>query len=431
MTFAITRRAALALAGATAAAGVARAQTVNRTARIVIGFPPGGSSDVVARLYAEKLRGRFAPQVIVDGRPGAAGRIAVEAVKAGDADGTVILQTPASMLTVQPHVFPREVRYDALTDFIPVSTVCSFPFGFGVPMNHPARTLDEWIAWSRAQPNETPWASPAAGSVPHFTGIMLGRKLNLRLTHVPYRGGAPAVADVIGGRLPLFIGVLSEMLPHEGTGLRILAVTSATRFAKIPNVPTLAELGHPERTAEEWFGALVPAGDTRADRGRAACGDRRGIARGRPGGGAGAAGIHQRDLGHAAGLRRPDPARARHVARRGARERLHAGMSAPPREIRLNAFDMACVGHIQQGMWTHPRDRATDYLSLSHWTSLARTLERGLFDGLFLADVLGVYDVHGGSQDAAVRARRADPAARPDAAGAGHGGGRRSTWASA
>jgi tripartite-type tricarboxylate transporter receptor subunit TctC len=259
MTFAIVRRATLGLIAAGAAASTTRAQTVSRTARLVIGFPPGGSSDIVARLYAEKLRGRFAPQVIVDGRPGAAGRIAVEAVKAAEADGTTILQTPASMLTVQPHVFPREVRYDALTDFIPVSTVCSFPFGFGVPMNHPARSLDAWVAWSRAQPNETPWASPAAGSVPHFTGIMLGRKLNLRLTHVPYRGGAPAVQDVIAGRLPLFIGVLSEMLPHEGTGLRILAVTSATRFAKIPNVPTLAELGHPERTAEEWFGALLPA----------------------------------------------------------------------------------------------------------------------------------------------------------------------------
>jgi tripartite-type tricarboxylate transporter receptor subunit TctC len=258
MTFAIGRRAALVLAGA-AAAGGAAAQTVSRTARLVIGFPPGGSSDVVARLYAEKLRGRFAPQVIVDGRPGAAGRIAVEAVKAAEADGTTILQTPASMLTVQPHVFPREVRYDALTDLVPVSTVCSFPFGFAVPMNHPARTLDEWFAWARAQPNETPWASPAAGSVPHFTGIMLGRKLNLRLTHVPYRGGAPAVQDVIAGRLPLFIGVLSEMLPHQGSGLRILAVTSATRFAKISDVPTLAELGHPERTAEEWFGALLPA----------------------------------------------------------------------------------------------------------------------------------------------------------------------------
>lgn len=259
MSFAITRRAALALAGTAAAAGTAHAQTVNRTARMIIGFPPGGSSDVVARLYAEKLRGRYAPQVIVDGRPGAAGRIAVEAVKTADADGTTFLQTPASMMTVQPHVFPREVRYDALTDFVPVSTVCSFPFGLGVPMNHPARTMDEWFAWARAQPNEVPWASPAAGSVPHFTGIMLARKLNLRLTHVPYRGGAPAVQDLIAGRLPLFVGVLSEMLPHEGTGVRILAVTSATRFAKLPNVPTLAELGHRERTAEEWFGAFVPA----------------------------------------------------------------------------------------------------------------------------------------------------------------------------
>lgn len=259
MTYAIRRRAMLGLLAAGAATGAARAQTVNRTARLVIGFPPGGSSDVVARIYAEKLRGHYAPQVIVDPRPGAAGRIAVEAVKAADADGTVILQTPASMLTVQPHVFPREVRYDALTDFVPVSRVCSFPFALSVPMSHPARTFPEWVAWARAQPAEVPWASPAAGSVPHFTGIMLARKLGLSLTHVPYRGGAPAVQDVIGGRLPLFIGVLSEVLPQNGSGLRIIAVTSATRFAKIPDVPTLAELGYPERTAEEWFGALVPA----------------------------------------------------------------------------------------------------------------------------------------------------------------------------
>jgi tripartite-type tricarboxylate transporter receptor subunit TctC len=261
MTTAIGRRAALMLgAGALALPGLARAQTVRRNARMVIGFPPGGSSDVVARIYAEKLRGPYAPAVVVDGRPGAAGRIAVEHVRDAEKDGTVFLQTPASMLTVQPHVFPREVRYDALTDLIPVSTVCTFPFALSVPMNHPAKTLAEWAAWSRAQPNETPWASPASGSVPHFVGIMLGRRLGLRLEHVPYRGGAPAVQDVIGGRLPLFIGVLSEVLPHHGTGLRIIAVTSPARFSKLPEVPTLAELGYPEQTAEEWFGMLLPAG---------------------------------------------------------------------------------------------------------------------------------------------------------------------------
>jgi tripartite-type tricarboxylate transporter receptor subunit TctC len=259
MTIAFGRRTALGAAAALALPGIARAQTVSRNARLVIGFPPGGSSDVVARLYAERLRGSYAPNVIVDGRPGAAGRIAVEMVRDAEKDGTVFLQTPASMLTVQPHVFPREVRYDALTDLIPVSTVCTFPFALSVPMAHPARNLAEWAAWSKAQ-GETPWASPAAGSVPHFVGIMLGRRLGLNLTHVPYRGGAPAVQDVIGGRLPLFVGVLSEVLPHHNQGLRIIAVTSPARFDKLPDVPTLAELGYPEETAEEWFGVLLPAG---------------------------------------------------------------------------------------------------------------------------------------------------------------------------
>jgi tripartite-type tricarboxylate transporter receptor subunit TctC len=125
-------------------------------------------------------------------------------------------------------------------------------------MAHPARNLAEWAAWSKAQ-GETPWASPAAGSVPHFVGIMLGRRLGLNLTHVPYRGGAPAVQDVIGGRLPLFVGVLSEVLPHHNQGLRIIAVTSPARFSKLPDVPTLAELGY-DTISDSPFGLAGPAG---------------------------------------------------------------------------------------------------------------------------------------------------------------------------
>lgn len=259
MTFAIGRRAALGLLAAGAAAGGARAQTVSRPARIIVGFPPGGSSDVVARLYAERLRGIYAPQVLVDGRVGAAGRIAVEFVKGADPDGLTFLQTPASMLTLQPHVFPREVRYDALTDLIPVSTVCTYPFAFAVPKDHPARTLPDWIAWARAQGRELPWASPAAGSAPHFMGIVLGRKAGIPLTHVPFRGAAPAVQDLIAGRLTCFIGVLGDVSTHHGQGLRLLAVSSAARNPRFPDVPTFRELGHPELDKEEWFGALLPA----------------------------------------------------------------------------------------------------------------------------------------------------------------------------
>jgi tripartite-type tricarboxylate transporter receptor subunit TctC len=251
-----------ALLGATLAglAAPALGQTLNRNARVVIGFPAGGSSDIVARLYAERLRGIYAPNLIVDGRVGAAGRIAVEAVRDAEKDGTTYLQTPASMLTLQPHVFPREVRYDALTDLIPVSTVCTFPFTFAVPASHPAQTFAELIAWLRAQPGEVPFASPAAGSSPHFLGIMLAKKIGVRMTHVPYRGAVPAVQDLVGGRLPLFVGVLGDVSPQHGSGARMLAITAPTRNPRYPNVPTMLELGHPDLAKDEWFGALLPAG---------------------------------------------------------------------------------------------------------------------------------------------------------------------------
>lgn len=259
MTHAIGRRATLGLLAAGAAVGKAGAQTVQRPARIIVGFPPGGSSDVVARLYADRLRGAYAPQVLVDGRVGAAGRIAVEFVKAADPDGLTFLQTPASMLTLQPHVFPREVRYDALTDLIPVSTVCTYPFAFAVPKDHPAQSLPAWIEWAKAQGRDLPWASPAAGSAPHFMGIVLGKKAGISLTHVPFRGAAPAVQDLIAGRLACFIGVLGDVSTHHGQGLRLLAVSSASRNPRFPDVPTFRELGHPDLDKEEWFGALLPA----------------------------------------------------------------------------------------------------------------------------------------------------------------------------
>jgi tripartite-type tricarboxylate transporter receptor subunit TctC len=258
----ITRRTTLAL-GAAALAGIGRpagAQTISRPARAIIGFPPGGSSDVVCRLYAEKLRGLYAPSVIVEGRVGAAGRIAVEAVRDAEKDGSVYLQTPASMLTLQPHVFPREVRYDATTDLTAVSTVCSFPFAVAVPASHPARTFADFVSWLRAQQGEVPFASPAAGSAPHFLGVMMAKKFGVQMTHVPYRGAVPAVQDLIGGRLPCFVGVLGDVSPQHGQGARMLAITADARNPRYADVPTMKELGHADLSKDEWFGVMLPAG---------------------------------------------------------------------------------------------------------------------------------------------------------------------------
>jgi tripartite-type tricarboxylate transporter receptor subunit TctC len=258
----ITRRTAFGLGAGALAAGLARpaaALVIQRPARTIVGFPAGGSSDVVARLYAERLRGVYAPQVLVENRTGAAGRIAVEAVKAAAPDGETWLQTPASMFTLQPHVFPRQVRYDALTDFVPVTTVATFPFALAVPANHPARDFQGFVTWAKAQ-QDIPYASPAAGAAPHFMGVILARAIGARMTHVSYRGAAPAVQDLIGGRIQAFMGVLGDITPHLGQGLRILAVSSERRNPRYPDFPTFAELGLGELTKEEWFGVALPAG---------------------------------------------------------------------------------------------------------------------------------------------------------------------------
>lgn len=255
----IDRRALIGATIAASAPGPVLAE-LSRPGRVVVGFPPGGSSDIVARLYAERLRGLYAPNMIVDGRVGAAGRIAVEHVRDADKDGTTYLQTPASMLTLQPHVYPTQVRYDALTDLIPVSTVCSFPFALIVPAAHPARTLAEFVTWARAQQGDIPFASPAAGAVPHFLGLVFGQKIGVRFIHVPYRGAVPAIQDVLGNRLQMFIGVLGDVSPHHGAGVRMLAVSSPQRVPRYADVPTFTEAGYPEINQGEWFGAALPAG---------------------------------------------------------------------------------------------------------------------------------------------------------------------------
>ncbi|WP_270935756.1 Bug family tripartite tricarboxylate transporter substrate binding protein [Falsiroseomonas oryzae] len=255
----IGRRTALACGAALVAASGAGAQTVPRSVRMFVGFAAGGPTDLVARLYADRLRPAYTTGAIVENRAGASGRLAVDAVKAADPDGATLLMTPASVMTLQPHIFPREVRFDALTDFVPVCTLCDFGFGVAVPASHPARSFAEFVAWLRAQPAEVPYGSPGAGSGPHFVGDMIGRAVGARLNHVPYRGAAPAVQDALGARIPLVIAVLSDLVPHNGQGLRILAVSMPERLVRLPDVPTLAESGFPNLTITEWFGLFAPA----------------------------------------------------------------------------------------------------------------------------------------------------------------------------
>lgn len=253
----MTRRAAALLALGSARGALAQAP--GRAVRTVVGFAAGGPQDIVARLYAERLRGSYAPQVIVENRTGAGGRLGVEAVKAAPPDGTVLLIAAASLLTIYPHLYGRNLRYDALTDLTPVTPVCVYPFALTVRADHPARDLAGFAAWSREK-GETPFASPAAGSMPHFLGMQIGRSLGLTLTHVPYRGTAPAVQDLLGGQIPAVLVPVGGVSSYQRAGtLRILGLSSAERLDSLPGVPTFAEQDHADLSAEEWLGAFLPA----------------------------------------------------------------------------------------------------------------------------------------------------------------------------
>jgi tripartite-type tricarboxylate transporter receptor subunit TctC len=247
---------------ALAAAPAALAQTViDKPLKIVVGFPPGGSTDTLARLLADQLRGSYAPQVIVENKPGAGGRIGVQTVKTGDADGSQMLVTPTSILTIYPHVY-KKLGYDSLADFTPVSSAASTMFSFAVSSSVPAnvKTVSEFMTWAKANPKDANYGSPAAGAMPHFVGVMLARAAGVPMNHVPFKGGAPLVSDLLGGQIQSGVNPLAETVQHHPAGkLRILAVSGAQRSKSLADVPTMTESGYKDVVAEEYFGVFVPS----------------------------------------------------------------------------------------------------------------------------------------------------------------------------
>jgi tripartite-type tricarboxylate transporter receptor subunit TctC len=238
----------------------ASAQTLAKNARLLVGFPPGGSLDVVARLLVEYMKG-YAASMIVDNRPGAGGRIALEILKAGEADGSLLALTPGDQVTLFPHVY-QKLNYDALRDFAPITTVCTFPFVLAVGPMVPANvtTLAQFVDWCRANPKLATYGSPGTGTRPHFVGVTLARAAGFEFVHLPYKGGAPAIQDLLGGQIPAVISVFSNAYPHVQSGsLRALAITAPQRSPLLPNVPTAREAGYSTMEALEWFGLFVPA----------------------------------------------------------------------------------------------------------------------------------------------------------------------------
>ena len=258
----LSRRQWLAAAALPVASRIVPAVAKNNVVRLVVGFAAGGAADFVARQLAQHLQTELATTVLVDNRPGAGGRIAVDTVKNAKPDGLTLLVTPGSILTIYPHVYDK-LSYQPLRDLVPVANLCAVPYSVNVGPAVPAsvKTLKDFGQWLKAHPQQASYGSPGAGTTPHFLGAMFAASLGINYLHVPYKGGSLALQDVMGGQLTSSFNVVSEAVPFAGSPkVRTLAVSSAQRIPQLPSVPTFAELGMGDITSQEWIGLLAPAG---------------------------------------------------------------------------------------------------------------------------------------------------------------------------
>ena len=259
-------RSAVAVAGVCVAvlaggAGVTVAQTFPAKAlRVVVPFPAGGNADIFARMHAQKLSDAVGQPVIVDNRAGAAGIIGAQQVAKSPPDGYTILLGTTGTHTTNPAVYAK-LPYDPVKDFAPISNFADSPFAFVVHPSLPVKNLKDLLALAKARPGELNYASFGVGSSAHLAGEMLKNAARVNILHVAYKGGPPALTDVVGGHVAMMFNSLPLSLPHiRAQRLRPLAVAAAKRNATLPAVPTFMESGLADFEAGSWYGFLAPAG---------------------------------------------------------------------------------------------------------------------------------------------------------------------------
>jgi tripartite-type tricarboxylate transporter receptor subunit TctC len=256
------RRRLLCAAALALAAGGALAQTAwpQRPVKLIVPFPPGGGTDIISRLVAEKLTSTNGWTIVVDNRGGAAGNIGLDAVAKSAPDGYTIGMAQTSNLAINPALYAR-MPFDPLKDFTPVVGVSAQPVVLVVRTDSPFKTLADVIAAAKAKPGSLGIAQAGNGTVGHLAGEMLERRAGFQALQVPYKGAGPAMTDLLGGQVPLYFGSSGSVLSQiNGGKIRALAVTSAQRLPVLPNVPTVAEQGYPNFEATTWLGLVGPAG---------------------------------------------------------------------------------------------------------------------------------------------------------------------------
>jgi tripartite-type tricarboxylate transporter receptor subunit TctC len=249
--------AAIALSAATAPA---HAQTYpSQPIRLLVPFAPGGGMESAVRNVVQRINESGWP-MIVDNRPGGAGTIAALATKQAPPDGHTLMLIALSTHAINVSLIP-DLKYDPVKDFSPITLLFSYPSVVAVPANSPVKSLADLVALAKQKPGGINYGSPGTGTVAHILGLMLQNATKAHMIHVPYRGGGPALLDLLAGRLDFMIFNPSGIIPNVESGqVRLLAVTSRSRFPDLPEVPTMTELGYPDVFLDGWFGVAGPAG---------------------------------------------------------------------------------------------------------------------------------------------------------------------------
>jgi tripartite-type tricarboxylate transporter receptor subunit TctC len=229
--------------------------------RILVGFPPGGSTDTVARVLADKMSVVLKQPIIIDNKPGAGGRLAAQALKASAPDGLTYMIAPDATPVFQTLLYPAStLKYDMLKDFAPVAVVVSYPLALAVGQDTGVKTAKDFVAWARSHPQQASFGTAGAGGQTHFSGLQLGKAIGVNLQAVPYRGNGPLITDLLGGQVAAGVMTAGDILPHQSSGkARVVAVFGAQRSALLPDVPTFKEQGIDIDTGDGWTGMWAPA----------------------------------------------------------------------------------------------------------------------------------------------------------------------------